>query len=236
VADQNSAADVAASYIKAIELSNRAKILFWADNCCGLNKNWCLYTALCTCVNAEWGPEEITIKYLERGHTYLKADSIHAAIGKKMKKQSDIFTFPDFVDLCGAASKTIKPVVLEMDDFPLFTAEQRTRKTKTQEVLPMLSSICQVTFKKGARELFYKTDFTQEQETAIAFLKVKYNHSVFPGRRVDPRGIPSSKKDGIIKLLNCVPAAKKRFWLDLPTNDNAKDLVTHVERAVVLHV
>ena len=60
-----------------------------------------------------------------------------------------------------------------MNDFPLFTAEQHTQKTKTQETLPMLSSICQVTFKKGAHELFYKTDFTQEQETAIAFLKVK---------------------------------------------------------------
>jgi hypothetical protein len=100
-----SAPDVASAYLKCIELSACDKIIFWADNCGGQNKHWTLFTSLCVCVNAEWGPREVTIKYLERGHTFLKADSVHGLIGKRMKKESEILTFDDFVDLCGKAEK-----------------------------------------------------------------------------------------------------------------------------------
>ena len=79
-------------------------ILFWADNCAGQNKNWTLFTAMVQTVTADWGPDVVTIKYLEKGHTYMKADSVHGRIGKKMKKCDNIFTFDDFVQLCNHAS------------------------------------------------------------------------------------------------------------------------------------
>ena len=221
------ASDVASAYIKAIEISNSEKVLFWADNCCSQNKNWCLFTALCTCVNAEWGPSEVKIKYLERGHTYLKADSIHGCIGKKMKKLSEIVTFSDFVELCSKSSKSIKPVMLETADFIAFTQGQRTRKTK-KATLPLLSSICKVQFQKGCRSLFYKTDFESE-EVEVDFLMPKFDHTTFPPRKAEPRGIPSTKKDGILKLLHSVPRAKKKFWLDLPVHESVKDLTCNVE-------
>ena len=49
----------------------------WAENCSGQNKNWYLFTSLAQCAN-KWGPETITIKYLEKGHTFMAADAIHA--------------------------------------------------------------------------------------------------------------------------------------------------------------
>ena len=64
------------------------------------------------CVNQEWGVREVSVKYLEKGHTYTKADSVHGSIGKKLKKQADVLTFPHFVDLVDSAGKSIKPVVL----------------------------------------------------------------------------------------------------------------------------
>jgi len=222
------AADVAAAYVKCLELSNSPTVTIWADNCCGQNKNWTLFTTMCLCVNQEWGPNEVTIKYLEKGHTYMKADSIHGSIGKKLKKQAEILTFPDFVDLVDSSSKFLKPVVLGTADFYEFSAENRTRKTKNV-TLPLLTNICSVTFKKDSRLMFFKTDFSQE-DTAVDFLKPKFNvSSSFPSPHTKHRGISSSKRDGILQLLKEVPSTKKKFWLELTTCETSRDLVTNLE-------
>ena len=99
------AADVASAYIKCIVTCNKEAITFWADNCAGKNKNWTLFTSLAWCVNEEWGPEVIQLKFLERGHTTMRADSVHGCIGKRMKKCEEIITFDDFVQLCSQAGK-----------------------------------------------------------------------------------------------------------------------------------
>ena len=95
------ASNVASSFIKCIIFDATSRILFWADYCCAQNKNWTLYTALVQCVNAAWQPDEVVIKYLQKGHTFMKADSVHGVIWRKMKKcEENIFTFDDFVELC----------------------------------------------------------------------------------------------------------------------------------------
>ena len=53
------------------------------------------------------GPETITIKYLEKGHTYMAADAIHGNIAKLFRKTSTVATFDDFVQLCGKANNNI---------------------------------------------------------------------------------------------------------------------------------
>ena len=73
------------------------------DNCAAQNKNWTFFTALSWSVNQEWGPEKVTLKFLERGHTFMRADSLHGNIGAKMKKHKNIYTFDDFVDVCRKA-------------------------------------------------------------------------------------------------------------------------------------
>ena len=72
------ATDVTPAYIKCINMCGKPNVTIWADNCAGQNKNWLLFSALAWCVNAEWGPHSVTLKYLEKGHTFMKADSIHA--------------------------------------------------------------------------------------------------------------------------------------------------------------
>ncbi len=46
-----------------------------------------------------------------------------------MAKQPNVYTSHDFADLCGTASNTIKPVVLDVDDLPAFKPKQRARAT-----------------------------------------------------------------------------------------------------------
>ena len=77
------AGDVASAFVKFLVETGEKMPVLWADNCAGQNKNWVLFTALIATVNNDWGPEDITIKYLESGHTFMAADSVHGVIGKK---------------------------------------------------------------------------------------------------------------------------------------------------------
>ena len=56
--------------------------IFWTDNCSAQNKNWVFYTALAQIVNSDWGPDSVTVKYLQTGHTFMAADNVHGTIGK----------------------------------------------------------------------------------------------------------------------------------------------------------
>ena len=104
------APDVASSYLKIIV------ILLWADNCSGQNKNWFVFTSLVQCLNS-WGPNKITLKYLERNHIFMAADSVHGNIGTAMKSTSQISTFADFADLSKTSGENVDVVLLECSDF-----------------------------------------------------------------------------------------------------------------------
>ncbi|MES9882743.1 MAG: hypothetical protein ABW185_17895 [Sedimenticola sp.] len=216
--------NVASAYIKCINLSAKENVIIWADNCTGQNKNWALFTAFVMCVNQEWGPRKITMKFFERGHTFMRADNIHGTIGNKMKKMPEICTFQDFVDLCDRAGKNIKPVVMHPADFYLLQDGHRTRQSKNVD-LPLISSLCQVEFRKGRRTLFYKTKHVDEDFIEVEFLKPKFDIHSFPGAMSEPRGIPATKREKLLKLTNCFPPAKKKFWLDMPINNENRDLV-----------
>ena len=63
----------------------------WVDNCSAQNKNWFAYTAFCHLVNLTDGPESITMKYFEKGHTFMSADSFHARVEKGIKTLKNLF-------------------------------------------------------------------------------------------------------------------------------------------------
>ena len=54
---------------------------------------------------------------------------------------------------------------------------------------------------------------------------VQFDILTFPGVMVEPRDIPAAKKQKLLKLAKCFVPAKKRFRLDLPSNDASHDLV-----------
>ena len=77
------------------------------DNCSSQNQNWYLFTGLGQCVNT-WGPETVTIKFLEKGHTFMAADAIYGNIGKLFRKTGTVASFDDFLQLCGNGNNNIK--------------------------------------------------------------------------------------------------------------------------------
>ena len=99
--------DIASAFLQLIRQCNEDHVWLWADNCSSQNKNCPLFTGLAHCVNT-WGPETISIKYLENGHTFIAADAINRNIGKLFRKTSTDATFDDFVQLCEKANNNIK--------------------------------------------------------------------------------------------------------------------------------
>lgn len=77
--------------------SGRDSLVVWLDNCSGQNKNYVLFQTLFTAVKTQEIPfQTLTLKYFVPGHSFMAADSFHAAVEKRMAKDRNILDFSDF--------------------------------------------------------------------------------------------------------------------------------------------
>ena len=87
------AVEVASAYWKTIlSMPENKFFTFWCNNCCAQNKNWTLFCVLWLCANKSDGTDYIELKYLKKGHTYTRPDSVHGATEKKKRKKLPMFT------------------------------------------------------------------------------------------------------------------------------------------------
>ena len=177
---------VTSAYVKFIRAIDCPKVLIWADNCGGQNKNWRLFSGLVQTVNQSWGPNIVRLKYLERGHTFMAADSVHGAIGRKMKKKASIVNFRDFVEICASSQADVNPVIMENSDFRSFQKHVKSRDSEKVK-MPLLHDIVEVEFRKGSSSMFYKEHFNQDDYIEVDFFMPKYKHTFnsFPGCKRD---------------------------------------------------
>lgn len=91
-------------------------LTIWCDNCCAQNKNWRFFLALLIILNLHTSLKTITIKYLEKGHTYMRSDCIHGAIGKHLKKSTDIFNFEDLHTIITSSMGNLKSIIMDSKD------------------------------------------------------------------------------------------------------------------------
>lgn len=222
------ASDVASTFYKVIKNAPDEidKFVFWTDNCAAQNKNWLLFGVLSSVVNANWGPKTITMKYLESGHTFMKADSVHGNIGKKMKCNSNIYDYQELKKLITSA--TTKNIVVDMliNDFKHFETgvKNRKRSSSGSYVIPILRNIKVAEFRKGNKSLFFKDSLDGEFKEA-PFLRSGFNLDYTPMEQ--PRGLNTKKKETIVKtLVPYMPPRKAIFWLEMPENDSSTDANT----------
>ena len=117
---EHNAEDVASSYVKVMKLAaywDYKNFVFWTDNCGAQNKNWIIFTAMVAEVNLLGGPETVTFKYLEKGHTFMSADSFHAQVEKGMRKKKNICDLDDFIKIVDSKGTAVEMTHL---DFFLF--------------------------------------------------------------------------------------------------------------------
>jgi hypothetical protein len=83
-------------YLENIDLTGIEKVILYSDGCTYQNRNVTLSCALLRF--AVTHNIEIEQKYLEKGHTYMECDSVHAAVGRKIKNK-DIYIPQRYVEL-----------------------------------------------------------------------------------------------------------------------------------------
>jgi hypothetical protein len=76
---------------------DKKPIIIYSDGCTAQNRNATMANALLYL--AEKYEECITQKNLEKGHTQMECDSVHATIERKLKNQ-DIYLPSDYARLC----------------------------------------------------------------------------------------------------------------------------------------
>lgn len=219
------ASEVASAYYNLIKsLSSKVtKLMFWVDNCSAQNKNWTLFSSFVCFVNSEWGPDEITLKYFEPGHSYMAADSVHGRISTEMKKYPNIYDFDQLLDIIKKSSKKTKCLVLNISDFFPFTDGCKQRKNNN---IPLLDTIKVVQFRKGSTSLFYKKHIFDDIFIESAFLKNKFEVKLPAAPYLEPLGLNTKKKEKILNILCTLfdDERKKLFWIYLPSNDMSRDL------------
>ena len=94
--------DVGSSVVKFLrhpDYRNAEQIVIWADNCVGQLKNWTMFSAMVYEVNNYYSNvSKVSIKYFEKGHTFMPADSYHHQVEKAMKCKESLYNFDDFED------------------------------------------------------------------------------------------------------------------------------------------
>jgi len=158
----NEVASFLNDFIRNRHAEGAQEFRFYSDNCYGQNKNGTLYAMyyfLCQELEIK-----ITHTYLEKGHTQMECDSMHAAIERKSKRMS-IFTPSQWCAVIRMAKATLPHYEVNKS-----LAKCNIRNMKALTKLLQLkkvptSNVRQVAFKAGSSAIFYRTKFAGQLES-----------------------------------------------------------------------
>ena len=215
-----------------LKMRDLKRVVFWLDNCGAQNKNWTLFTMLLHLVNSKIvATEEVELKYLEKGHTFMSADSKHKQIQQEMRNMRKIYDFDDFQ----TCVKKAKCEVMEMqiDNFQEWKSGMSPYALKKMQNRPYLDKMVHVKFMRGSHLIHYKNSYDNQFEKAD-FLKSSFDLKEEPTKSKE-RGIQRTKKDEIMhRLAPLMPQSRHTFWQNLHVNEKVKDLAVDYEKRVSL--
>ena len=217
--------EITSTFAKALEKDRDSEhIIYWLDNCAAQNKNWCLLSTLVNLVNSDKITcDDITLKYFERGHTFMSADSFHHGVEKEISKQpgGNLYDFPDFVRVVSQSnSGHVDVVELAPDDVRAWVGGQSIHALNTAANRPLISKIVQVQFRRGSRSMFYKYDHDDVEFITFNFLKRNHRFGIPGPLRDGLRGVPLQRKTDIVaKLCPMMPLNRRDFWLNMPVSE-----------------
>ena len=189
--------------------------LFWADNCTAQNKNWILFSTFLMLVHTPGGPQSITIQYLERGHTFMRADSIHGLISQQMRRESELFTMEDFIRVITHCKGNIGAIELHPADIRDWPPIRTIRAP-----FPKLNKIRSVKFLSGDLRMHYKLRLDSNHFSTCCFIS---------GDTLPPPPLSATHLKGVdpvkigeicSKLVPMMPQSKREFWNALKQIEN----------------
>ena len=204
-----------------------SEVVIWTDNCCAQNKNFTLFRMMISAINSDMvSTDTITLKFLEPGHTFMSADSLHHLFEERIRKRSNIFDFDDLMSVF-MSTKNVTVKHHQVRDLRQWTDESSIAK-RSKADHPILHDLRVIQFRRGSRSFFYKLRHSQMQFQEFDFLKKNARTEVPQSGLQEPRGIARSKIDTICdSLLNSMPVNRRSFWLALKSQANDRpDLLT----------
>ena len=208
------------------------EVIIWADNGTGQLKNWTFYSSLVYEVNNHPSISTIRIKYFEKGHTFMSADSFHADVENVMREKKKLYDIEDLkrcIERHGFA--------IEMKEGDFIDYRNEFSQAKDTEY-PRLADVVEAKFTKGTTKMFWKLAHSSDSYQNGEFLQKRFRDLVakcgpLPKKR--DRGVNKVKLDQILlKIGPLIPPNYLDFWEELPSNETSKDLTTsydHLDRA-----
>ncbi|KAJ8364805.1 hypothetical protein SKAU_G00136360 [Synaphobranchus kaupii] len=218
--------EITSAYVTALEKERDVHhSIFWVDNCSAQNKNWCLLSSLVCLVNSDTtSKEDVTLKYFERGHTFMGADSFQHGVEQEMKNRLGgvVYDFEDFVSVV-ASSNSRKVEVVEMRNADVWNWRNGHSSVKTKKA-PKLAEMSEIQLRHGSRSLFFKLSHADAHFTELDFLQKKFQLKMPTALRPQDRGVEEAKKSDIItKLCPLMPPNRRVFWCSLPVSNIVED-------------
>ena len=216
--------DIISTFCKALEHErDKEHIIYWMDNCSSQNKNWCLYSALVAIINSDIiNSQDITLKYFERGHTFMSADSVHHGVEKEMAAQpgGNIYDFADFVRVVSSSnSGNIDVIQLNSNDVRAWVTGHSVTKLKSPR--PMLADIEEIQVRRDSKLLYFKTSHDDDEFQSLDFLKKNHSLELPQAQRKGNIGISQQKKTNLVeKLCPLMPQSRRSFWNNLTVSNH----------------
>ena len=227
-------------YIKSIP-STVKHIVLYSDNCGGQNKNQHFASSIINAMNENTHLETIDHKFLERGHTHMEVDSLHAAV-EHAKRHVPVFVPADWETVCRLARKHKRPYnVIPLTHESFFDFKMMSSQ------LPVVGKIswrgtCMIRYQRVQGEngsevdVSVKDDFEKEL-TPIKPKKTRISSLTATNPPKPPKAykgrltISDSKKADLLALCKdgTIPAVYHRFYEQLPCDADIEDRIPETD-------
>ena len=164
----------------------------------------------------------ITMKYFEKGHTFMSADTYHHLVEKAMCEVKNVYDYRDFVSCLEKSG-----VALELNSLNFFEIPRGLSGSKRTRNKPKLDNVCVVRFVRGSTHIFWKESMGAGKSKSSEFLLKKISDKILSGLLFPAmypngfRGVPVNRKDDILtKLCPLMPENRRQFWKNLKTNND----------------
>ncbi len=209
------------------------RVIFYADTCGGQNRNQHIVAALVYAVNRVGSLQTIDLKFMESGHSYLEADSVHAAI-ERSRKHKTLYVLNDYKLIIEMSRKKPFPyVVNEVHHYDIFDLHQLSqtlitnrKKTVKQDTIKWLL-VKWFRFERNKLSVGFKYDVTDpefqymninQQKTTWTDLNLKKKYSA-------QLPLSLAKKKDLLNLLRkgVIPNEYSSFYNSLPAGTGTTD-------------
>lgn len=219
----------------------------FSDTCGGQNRNQFVSVAMLYAVNKIDHLRIMDLKFMESGHSYLEADSIHATI-ERARKHRKIFTTEEWGLLIEMARKKPRPYKVHKVCFSDFydlqalasVVMQNTKVNTLQQQVKWLH-IKWLRFDKSKPFIIqYKYSLADKDFLELDVLQTKKSKKTIMLGTLSPKyhkrlPISEAKKKDLLSLLHkqIIPKVYKSYFETLPSSKKAKDVVPYNTQDVI---